>query len=94
MAHAGHGFTHTEIEIHDDGSATMEHHHEKGAEHNKKYAKPDLDGIHDGLEEHLRVDPDEMKEKEDELEEKVHPGIHEEIKKIADAGEKDGEKVA
>lgn len=91
MKHAGHGFTHTEVEIHDDGSATIEHHHEKGQDHNVKYAKPDLDGIHDGFEENLRVqpdaDPEDGEDKEEELEEKVHPGIHKEIEKIAE-GEK------
>ncbi|HXQ35115.1 MAG TPA: hypothetical protein VN843_13960 [Anaerolineales bacterium] len=83
MKHAGHGFTHTEIEIHNDGSATMEHHHEKGADFNKRYSKPDLDGIHDGLEENLRVDPDKEDEDEEKAEEEIHPGIHEQVEKIA-----------
>lgn len=80
MKHAGHGFTHTEVEVHNDGSATIEHHHEKGADHNVKYAVPDLDGIHDGFEDHLR--PSDEDEDEEAAEEKVHPGIHEEVKKI------------
>ena len=77
-----HGFTHTEIELHHDGSATIEHHHEKGAQHNKRYAVPDLDGIHDGLEDHLRVDPDAKEDEEERVEEELHPGIHEQVKKI------------
>lgn len=82
MKHAGHGFTHTEVEVHSDGSATIEHCHEKGPDHNVKYAVPDLDGMHDGFEEHLR--PSDEDEDEEEAEEKIHPGIHEEVKKIAE----------
>lgn len=80
MKHAGHGFTHTEVEVHNDGSATIEHHHEKGADHNVKYAVTDLDGMHDGFEDHLR--PSDEDEEEEKAEEEVHPGIHEEVKKI------------
>lgn len=84
MAHAGHGFTHTSVELHDDGTATMEHHHESGDEKkNKRYAVQDLDGIHDGLENHLRMAHD----KEDALEEKVHPGIHKEVAEKAEGDE-------
>lgn len=81
MKHAGHGFTHTEVELHHDGSATIEHHHEKGPEHNVKYAVPDLDSIHDGFEEHLRPSESEDEEK---AEEEIHPGIHEEVKKVVE----------
>lgn len=81
MAHAGHGFTNSEIEIHHDGSMTVRHHHEKGEDHDKSYAVSDLDGLHDGLEDHLRGPFSE--DEEERLEEKVHPGIHEEIKKEA-----------
>jgi hypothetical protein len=78
--HAGHRFTHTEIELHHDGSATIEHHHEKGPDHNVRYAVSDLDGMHDGLEDNLR-----LPEKDEEaLEEKIHPGIHEEVEKLAE----------
>lgn len=83
MKHAGHGFTHTEVEVHHDGSATIEHHHEKGPDHNVKYAVTDLDGIHDGFEEHLRPSENEENEDEEKAEEKIHPGIHEEVEKIA-----------
>lgn len=85
--HAGHGFTHTEIELHHDGSATVEHHHEKGADHNMKYAVSDLDCMHDGLEDHLRVaDPEDGDDdsEEEKAEEKVHPGIHKEIEKVVE----------
>lgn len=41
----------TEIEHHDDGSHTVRHHGKDGKV--KSYAVSDLDGIHDGLEEHL-----------------------------------------
>lgn len=84
--HAGHGFTHTEIELHHDGSATIEHHHEKGADHNVKYAVSDLDGIHDGLEDHLRPEDDMVgsDKDEEEAEEKVHPGIHDEVQKVVE----------
>lgn len=51
--HAGHGFTHTHIEHHGDGSATIHHQHEDGAEHDVKHAATDLDGVHDSLEDHL-----------------------------------------
>jgi hypothetical protein len=79
--HAGHGFTHTHIDLHDDGSATVHHVHEDGPEHDKEYAVADLDGVHDGFEKHLGHTQEEA------LEEKVHPGIHDEIHKIAEKGE-------
>lgn len=50
--HAGHGFKHTHIEHHDDGSHTVRHEHEDGISH-KSYAAADLDGVHDGLEDHI-----------------------------------------
>lgn len=52
-AHAGHGYTHTHIEHHDDGSHTVEHHHSEGAHKNKKYAVASLDHVHDGMQDHL-----------------------------------------
>lgn len=82
MKHAGHGFTHTEVEVHNDGSATIEHHHEKGPDHNVKYAVTDLDGMHDGFEENLRPNDEDEDEEHEAAEEQVHPGIHEEVKKI------------
>ena len=47
-----HKFTHTDIEHHDDGSATIHHTHEDGKSH-KHHAVADLDGVHDSLEDHL-----------------------------------------
>ena len=78
--HAGHGHTSTMITHHADGSATVKHEHE-GGDH-KEYAVSDLDGVHDGLEDHLRT-PDEIGKDIDAhgidyeaLEEAIEPGIH------------------
>jgi hypothetical protein len=76
-----HKFTHTHIDLHDDGSATVHHVHEDGPDHDIKHAAGDLDEIHDSLQKHLNH------EQEEELEEKVRPGIHEEIKKLAEKKE-------
>lgn len=51
--HAGHGFTHTHIDHHSDGSATIHHQHEDGPDHDVKHAVADLDGIHDSMEDNL-----------------------------------------
>jgi hypothetical protein len=51
--HAGHGFKHTHIEHHEDGSATVHHQHEMGPEQDVKHAAADLDGVHDSMEDHL-----------------------------------------
>lgn len=70
MAHAGHGYHMTTITHHDDGSATIKHNHESGDD--KEYAVGDLDGVHDGIEDHLRergIDPEA-------IEEAIDPGIH------------------
>ncbi|HZS43343.1 MAG TPA: hypothetical protein VFA52_03970 [Candidatus Paceibacterota bacterium] len=72
--HAKHGFTRTTIEHHADGSSTIVHERHDGEK--KTHAVADLDGVHDSLEDHLRVPGDE----EEAMEEKIHPGIHEEIK--------------
>lgn len=72
-----HRFSHTHIELHDDGSATIHHQHESDSTKDVKHAAGDLDGIHDSLQEHLNPD------KEEKLEEQVHPGIHSEIMKLA-----------
>jgi hypothetical protein len=81
--HAKHGFTRTTIEHHDDGSSTIIHEHHLGEGNHKKHAVADLDGVHDSLEDHLR-----MPEKEEEkLEEQVHPGIHEEAAAKANGDE-------
>lgn len=87
-----HKFTHTHIDLHDDGSATIHHMHADGPEKDVKHAAADLDGVHDCLEDHCN--PEEI-EKEikakgkdpEALEEKVSPGIHEKIKMLADKGE-------
>jgi hypothetical protein len=51
--HARHGFTHTHVEHHKDGSHTVTHLHHKGGEHDVKHAVADLDGVHDSMEDHL-----------------------------------------
>jgi hypothetical protein len=43
---------HTHIEHHDDGSHTVRHTPVDGGQE-VSYSKPDLDGVHDGLEEHI-----------------------------------------
>jgi len=78
--HAGHGHINTTITHHADGSATVKHEHESGD--HKEYAVADLDGVHDGLEDHLRT-PDEIGKDIDAhgidyeaLEEAIEPGLH------------------
>jgi hypothetical protein len=44
------GHHRTEIEHHPDGSHSITHHHEDGSV--KKYARPDHDGMMDGMMEH------------------------------------------
>lgn len=51
--HKKHGYKSTHIEHHDDGSHTVTHHHHEDPKKDYSYAKPDLDGVHDGLEQHL-----------------------------------------
>ena len=51
--HAGHGFTHTHIEHHADGSHTVHHQHEEGMEHDVKHAVANLDGAHDSMQDNL-----------------------------------------
>ena len=82
-----HNFTHTHIELHDDGSATIHHQHMDPSK-DVKHAASDLDGIHDSLQEHLN--PDEVEKKvsskgidPEALEEAVSPGIHEKVAKMA-----------
>jgi hypothetical protein len=77
-----HGFSHTDIEHFEDGSAAVHHVHSDGPHKDFHHAVVDLDGIHDSLEEHLR-DPHEIEEEIDErgvdhekLEEVLEPGIH------------------
>jgi len=87
LPHAGHGYTRTTIEHHDDGSHTICHEHEDGHSH-VKYAVEDNDAMHDGVEEHLG-EPNDGEEAEDhdhpshsellsEIEDLVHQMAHEE----------------
>lgn len=78
--HPKHGFTKTSIEHFDDGSAKVTHEHYAGK--HKTHAVPDLDGVHDSLEENLR-----HPKNEEELEEKVHPGIHDKVAEMVKDGE-------
>jgi hypothetical protein len=78
--HAGHGHTSTMITHHADGSATIKHHHEDGV--HEEYGVADLDGVHDGLEDHLRS-PEEIEAHlkargidPEALEEAIEPGLH------------------
>lgn len=49
----GHKFRSTHIEHHHDGSATVHHQHEDGADHDVKHAAANLDGVHDSMQDHL-----------------------------------------
>lgn len=51
--HAGHGFTHTHIEHHSDGSHTIHHQHEDGSHADVKHAVSNLDGVHDSLQDNM-----------------------------------------
>lgn len=51
--HAGHGFTHSHVENHADGSHTVHHVHEDGPHKDVKHAVSDLDSVHDSLQDHL-----------------------------------------
>ena len=79
MPHAGHGFKHTHVELYDDGSAMIHHVHEDGPHKDKKYAVPDLDSVHDGMEEHLGC-PNDGEEAEDH----DHPSHSELLQEIED----------
>lgn len=94
-----HKFTHTHIELHDDGSATIHHVHADGPHKDIKYAAGDLDEVHDGIQKNLNPEEEERLEekihpglhqealkktgREEELEEEAHPGIHGEVEKMA-----------
>ncbi len=77
-----HKFSHTEVEYMDDGSGTAHHVHESDPTKDVKHAFGDLDGLHDSIQEHLNP------EMEESLEEKIHPGIHDEVMQLADEGKK------
>jgi hypothetical protein len=49
---APHGFTHTTIHHHHDGSHTVHHHHIQPEKH-VHHAVPDLEGVHQSLHDHL-----------------------------------------
>lgn len=54
--HARHGYHRTEIEHHDDNSHTVRHIPHSDHAHEmpvKSYATADLDGVHDGLIDHM-----------------------------------------
>lgn len=83
-----HNFTHTHVDIHDDGSMTIHHVHGGGADKDVHHAVADLDGLHDSLQKHLN--PDEVEGKveaagkdPEEMEEAIHPGIHEKVLEMA-----------
>lgn len=83
-----HKFSDTHVDIHHDGSATIRHIHESDPSQNVEHAVPDLDGIHDSFEEHLNPEKIEAEiaasgRDPEELEEKVHPGIHDAISRLA-----------
>jgi hypothetical protein len=50
--HAGHGFTHTHVEHHADGSHTVHHVHEDGPHKDVKGAVGDHDGLMDHMMDH------------------------------------------
>lgn len=76
--HAGHGFTHTTIEHHDDGSHTITHHSADGPD--KTYARHGIDDLHDGLEENVGS-PNDGEECEDH-EHESHAEILKEIEAL------------
>lgn len=73
-----HSFSHTHVELHPDGSASIHHVHDTDPTKDVHHAVEDLDGVHDSFQKHLNP------EDEDKLEEQVHPGIHDAIQKLAD----------
>ncbi len=83
-----HRFTHTHIDLHDDGSASIHHTHMDGPDKDAHHAVSDLDGIHDCLEDHCNPEEIEKEVKAkgkdpEALEEKVSPGIHEKVAEMA-----------
>ena len=77
-----HKFSKTSVEFHDDGSALVHHIHESDPNQDVRHAAGDLDDVHDSLQMHLNP------EEEESLEEKIHPGIHDEVMKMAEEGKK------
>ena len=68
-----HQFKMAHVHFHDDGTHTMHLDHEAG--HTQSHAVADLDGVHDLFEEHTG----EPNSDEDAMEERIHPGIHEQV---------------
>ena len=52
---AKHGFSHTRIEHHKDGSATVHHKHHADSKKDVKHVVQSLDHMHDSLQDHLGV---------------------------------------
>ena len=50
--HAGHGFTHTNVEHHSDGSHTVHHVHEDGPQKDVKHGVADHDAMMDSMMQH------------------------------------------
>jgi hypothetical protein len=76
--HAKHGFTHTHIEHHADGSSTIHHVHHMGPHMDAKGAAMNHDGMMDHMMDHLS-EPNEGEghdENHEALEEKLAPGLH------------------
>jgi hypothetical protein len=48
-----HKYTHTHVEHHSDGSATVHHVHVEGPHKDAKHAAADLDHVHDSMQDHL-----------------------------------------
>jgi hypothetical protein len=53
--HAGHGYTHTHVEHHADGSHTVHHVHEDGPHKDVKGAVADHDGLMDHMMDHTSM---------------------------------------
>lgn len=83
-----HNFSHTHVELHNDGSASIHHVHETDPKKDVKHAVADMDGVHDSFQTHLNPEEAEEKVKDagkdpEALEEQVSPGIHQKIADIA-----------
>jgi len=53
--HAGHGYTHTHVEHHADGSHTVHHVHEDGTHKDVKSGVADHDGLMDHMMDHTSM---------------------------------------
>ena len=88
-----HGFKHTNVEHHADGSITVHHVHKDGMHKDVRHAVANLDGLHDSMEDNLNPEVAEEKVKKagydpESLEEVIHPHLHEEA--LMDAAHKLG----